>query len=58
MPLVAIFKSLIQRIYYPTVDRIGKVECPLLIVRGMKDEIVPKDHGKRLFDAATGSKLK
>jgi len=53
MPMVAIFKSLIQRIYYPTIDRIGKVRNHILFIRGMKDEIVPSDHTPRLMEKAT-----
>lgn len=44
MPLVAIFKKFIQRLFYPTIDRIGSITCPILFIRGMKDEIVPCDH--------------
>jgi len=58
MPLVAKFKFLIQRLFYPSIDRIHKVTCPILFVRGMKDEIVPNDHTERLFKAATESKFK
>ena len=52
MPLVAIFKRFIQKIFYPTIDRIGKISCPILFIRGMKDEIVPCDHTKRLKEKA------
>lgn len=58
MPLVAVFKHLIQKIFYPTIDRIGKVSTPILFVRGMKDEIVPRDHTKKLFDAARDARFK
>ena len=58
MPMVAIFKSVIQRIFYPTIDRIGKIPAPILFVRGMKDEIVPHDHTQKLFEKATSSKFK
>ena len=44
MPMVAFFKKFIQRIFYPTIDRIGKVNTPILFIRGIKDEIVPADH--------------
>jgi len=44
MPMVAFFKHLIQKVFYPTIDRIGKVQCPILFIRGLKDEIVPHDH--------------
>jgi fermentation-respiration switch protein FrsA (DUF1100 family) len=58
MPLVAKFKFLIQRLFYPSIDRIHKVTSPILFVRGMQDEIVPNDHTERLFKAATSSKFK
>ena len=44
MPLVARFKAFIQRIYYPTIERIGSISAPLLLIRGEYDEIVPSDH--------------
>lgn len=44
MPFVALFKVFVQKIFYPTIDRISKIECPLLIVSGLKDEVVPSDH--------------
>ena len=43
LPLIAPFKFLVQRIFYPTIDRIGKVTCPIMIIRGIKDEIVPSE---------------
>ena len=58
MPMVALFKRVIQRIFYPTIDRIGKITCPILFVRGLKDEIVPNDHTKRLMDAAVACQFK
>ena len=30
-------------------SRIEKVNCPVLIFHGRKDEVVPFDHGKELF---------
>lgn len=55
MPLVAKFKFLIQRLFYPTIDRIDKIECPILFIRGVRDEIVPSDHTIRLFNKAVKS---
>jgi uncharacterized protein len=37
---------------YPSIERIGYINCPLLMVHGQEDEIVPFEQGKRLFDAA------
>ena len=58
MPLVAVFKHLIQKIHFDTIARIPKIKSPILFVRGMKDEIVPCDHTKRLYDAATNAKFR
>lgn len=58
MPFVAKFKFLIQRLFYPSIDRIHKVTCPIMFVRGMKDEIVPNHHTERLYNAATNAKFK
>jgi pimeloyl-ACP methyl ester carboxylesterase len=37
---------------YPNLRRIGLLRTPLLIVHGDRDEIVPVDHGRRLFEGA------
>lgn len=37
---------------YDTFSKIGQVRAPLLIVHGENDEIVPFQHGQRLFEAA------
>lgn len=37
---------------YPSIDRIGKVTCPLLFLHGKQDEIVPYRLGRQLFAAA------
>lgn len=37
---------------YDTLSKIGQVRAPLLIVHGENDEIVPSQHGRRLFEAA------
>lgn len=37
---------------FPNIDRMKKVECPVLIIHSIKDEIVPFYHGKELFKAA------
>lgn len=58
MPMVARFKYFIQRLFYPSIDRIGKVTSPILFVRGMKDEIVPNDHTMKLYKKAGKAKFK
>jgi fermentation-respiration switch protein FrsA (DUF1100 family) len=40
------------RIHYPTLERLSRVRCPILIAHSRADEIVPFDHGLRLFENA------
>jgi len=37
---------------YPSLERIRELGCPLLVLHGDRDEIVPVDQGKALFAAA------
>jgi len=37
---------------YPSIDRIGGLDVPLLVVAGSDDEVVPIGLSRRLFDAA------
>jgi fermentation-respiration switch protein FrsA (DUF1100 family) len=37
---------------YPSIDRIGRIRCPLLVIAGDDDRIVPLEDTQRLFDAA------
>jgi abhydrolase domain-containing protein 17 len=41
---------------FRNVDKIGRMRCPLLILHGEADEIVPFWHGRELFDRASGPK--
>ncbi|ANM29365.1 hypothetical protein ABI59_06820 [Acidobacteria bacterium Mor1] len=41
---------------YPNLDRIGSIACPLLIVAGDRDAIVPEAQSRRLYDAAAEPK--
>jgi len=41
---------------FRNLDKIARVACPVLVMHGMEDEIVPFDHGRRLFDAALAPK--
>jgi fermentation-respiration switch protein FrsA (DUF1100 family) len=42
---------------FPSIDRIGTVTCPLLVIHGRQDTIVPFELGKRLFDAAPANSM-
>jgi fermentation-respiration switch protein FrsA (DUF1100 family) len=43
---------LILRDRYPSIDRIGLIRCPVLMIAGDADAIVPLDDTRQLFDAA------
>ena len=36
----------------PSIDCIRRLECPLLVIAGERDRIVPIEHSRRLFAAA------
>ena len=40
------------RTRYDVAEKIRKVEAPLLVLHGDKDEVVPYEQGKRVFEAA------
>lgn len=42
----------LTRIRYPTLDRISRLNCPLLVIHSRDDEIIPFDHGQSLYEAA------
>jgi uncharacterized protein len=37
---------------YPSIDRIAQVTCPVLVVAGANDSVVPAAQSRRLFEAA------
>ena len=41
---------------YPSLQRIGDLRAPLLILHGDGDEVVPVSHARQLFEAAPGPK--
>jgi fermentation-respiration switch protein FrsA (DUF1100 family) len=48
--------DLIMADQYRTVDRIGAVKAPLLIVHGARDSIIPLDQARHVFHAASEPK--
>lgn len=44
------------KLKFPSIDRIGSIDEPILFIHGNEDEIVPYEHGRRLFEAATAEK--
>ncbi|SFI25077.1 alpha/beta hydrolase [Planctomicrobium piriforme] len=49
-PFLPVRTILLDR--YPSIDRIGEITCPILIIHGRRDTIVPFSQGERLFQAA------
>ena len=49
-PLLPVRQFLRDR--YPSIDRIARVTCPVLVIAGDDDGIVPMDDTRRLFEAA------
>jgi len=47
--------SLILNQKFPSVDRIPSVTCPILILHGARDDLIPIQQGKDLFSAARGA---
>jgi len=42
----------ILRDRYPSIDRIARIGCPLLVIAGSADAVVPVSQSRRLFEAA------
>ncbi|MEH2007835.1 alpha/beta hydrolase [Nostoc sp.] len=42
---------------FPNLDNIKKVKCPILVIHGRADDIIPFVHGQKLFNAAISPKL-
>jgi fermentation-respiration switch protein FrsA (DUF1100 family) len=36
---------------FPNIDRLPAVQCPVAIIHGKRDEVVPFVHGKRMYEA-------
>ena len=41
---------------FNSLSRIGNVHCPLLVIHGENDEIIPLEQGRELFAAANSPK--
>ena len=39
---------------YPSIERAPSLHAPLLVIAGDRDDIVPLDQSRAVFDAATG----
>lgn len=41
---------------FKSIEKIGSVQCPVLIIHGTQDRTIPSYHGERLFEAANEPK--
>ncbi len=48
--------SLLLRHRFPSINRIGKIDCPKLILHGRDDTLIPIEIGRTLFEAASEPK--
>ncbi len=48
--------GLLTRDRYESSARIAAVQCPVLVIHGSADRVVPQDQGQRLFDLAAAPK--
>ena len=60
---VTAFRTLTQIPLLPfdkfrNIDRIKNIKCPVLVIHGKADKIIPFWHGEKLFEAANEPKLK
>jgi abhydrolase domain-containing protein 17 len=42
---------------FDNLDKMPRVRCPVLVMHGTADPLIPRSQGQQLFDAATGPKL-
>lgn len=47
---------LISRFSYDSINHINHIDCPVLIIHSTDDEIIPIEHGKKLYDKANNPK--
>jgi fermentation-respiration switch protein FrsA (DUF1100 family) len=52
-PFSSCFSALACLDIYPNIDRIKKVECPVMIIHGALDEEVDVSHGQELHNAVS-----
>ena len=48
--------DLIAKYRYATLDKIGRIRCPKLIVHSKADEIIPFEHGRKVYEKAVPPK--
>ncbi|MFT5134692.1 MAG: fermentation-respiration switch protein FrsA (DUF1100 family), partial [Gammaproteobacteria bacterium] len=46
----------LSRIHYPTIDRVGQIQSPILFIHSPEDELIPYQHGQALYARAAAPK--
>jgi pimeloyl-ACP methyl ester carboxylesterase len=48
--------ALLLRDRYPSIGRAPRIQCPVLVIAGTRDRVIPVEHTHRLYDAIVASK--
>lgn len=56
MPWLPRFVRGLTKNKFDSVSKLPRVRCPVLVTHGDRDEIIPAEQGRKLFDAAQGPK--
>jgi fermentation-respiration switch protein FrsA (DUF1100 family) len=48
--------KLMLRDRYPSIDRVASLTCPILVIAGDRDSIIPVEQSRRLYEAVTAPK--
>lgn len=48
--------KLLGKIDYPVVEYVTEIDCPVLIIHSMEDEMIPFEHAEKLYEAANEPK--
>ncbi len=48
--------KLLLRFKYKTIENLRKINCPVLVIHSRDDDIIPFEHGQKLFEAANEPK--
>jgi fermentation-respiration switch protein FrsA (DUF1100 family) len=48
--------ALLLRDRFPSIDRVARVQCPVLVIAGTRDLVIPTAHTRRLYDAIAAPK--
>jgi fermentation-respiration switch protein FrsA (DUF1100 family) len=55
-PYIHVLKSFVLRNYWPSIERISRINCPKLFISGLQDEIVPASQMRQLYDKSSANK--